>query len=604
MQQATAPVWTSPLREDSAASSWLGVLVGIAIGLVLCMAMIAGIFSTWRLRAMDMLYQPLDTRSPVAIVTIDDETLHEYGRLSSWSRTRYAELIEKLRVWGARVIVLDILLPEPADGDGVMSQALDSDVVLSAAGLGAPRFSSGVVRFPYLLQPVVEGGTIGHVNIFPDRDGVLRKLPLWVEGGGYTIPAMAWQSVALYLGVETVPPQSHPFTWAGREMPVDRSGQVILRYLGPAGSIPTYSMLDVMNDELPTGALSGRIVFVGATAAGMPDVYSVPVGGWMNGVEVQAQMTAALLAGQTLKPPSLITTLILTVLMAALAGWSIVRFRPSVSAIIVIIATLLLLRVAVYLFSHGILLDYFYPLLGMFAAYVGVGLWVLERERWKRASITSLFAGRASPQVVAYLQEQARRNALTAAETRFIVALFADVRGYTGFTEREDPRRVQSVINAYLAAFAEAVIDAEGVVTKYVGDRVVALFNAPYHIEHPVERALQAAVDGLHRLERLWEDPEMPRLSMGVGINAGMAIVGLVGSPRRYDYDALGDVVNVASRLCDLAPAGEVYVTEAIVALLDESWEMEMVGSLALKGRREPVVTYRLKSAIALEEIM
>ncbi len=604
MQRETAPAWTLPLREDNAASSWLGALVGAAIGLVLCLAMVAGVFSTWRLRAMDLLYQPLDTRSPVAIITIDDETLHEYGRLSSWSRERYAELIEKLRTWGARVIVIDILLPEPAEGDDALSEALDDDVVLAAAGLGAPRFASGVVRFPYLLKPIVEGGTIGHVNTFPDRDGVLRKLPLWIEGDRQPIPAMAWQSVALYLGVETLPPQSRPFTWAGREMPVDESGQVILRYLGPGGSIPTYSMLDVMNDELPAGALSGRIVFIGATAAGMPDVYSVPVGGWMNGVEVQAQMTAALLAGQTLHPPSLFTTFILTVLMAVLAGWSIVRFRPSASALIVITATLLLLRVAVYLFSRGFLLDYFFPLLGMFAAYVSVGLWVLEQERWKRASITSLFAGRASPQVVDYLQEQARRNALTAAETRFIVALFADVRGYTGFTEREDPRRVQSVINAYLAAFAEAVIDADGVVTKYVGDRVVALFNAPYHIEHPVERALEAAVDGLHRLERLWEDPEMPRLSMGVGINAGMAIVGLVGSPRRYDYDALGDVVNVASRLCDLAPAGEVYVTEAIVALLDESWEMEMVGSLALKGRREPVVTYRLKSAIALEEVV
>ncbi len=602
MQRATAPAWNLPLREDNAGSSWLGLLVGSAIGLLLCLAMVAGVFSTWRLRAMDMLYQPLDTRSPVAIITIDDETLHEYGRLSSWPRSRYAELIEKLRLWGARVVVLDLLFAESGEGDTALALTLNDDVVLAAAGLGAPNFTPGLVRFPYLLKPVIQGGVIGHVNTFPDRDGVLRKLPLWVEGEGQAIPAMAWQSVALYLGVEPTPPQPSSFTWAGRNMPIDKNGQLMLRYLGPAGSLPTYSMLDVMNDELPAGALAGRIVFVGATAAGMPDVYSVPVGGWMSGVEVQAQMTAALLAGQTLRPPSLITTLILTVLMAALAGWSIVQFRPSISALIVIAATLLLLRVAVYLFSRGILLDYLFPLLGMFAAYVGVGLWVLERERWKRASITSLFAGRASPQVVAYLQEQARRNALTAAETRFIVALFADVRGYTGFTEREDPRRVQSVINAYLAAFAEAVIDAEGVVTKYVGDRVVALFNAPYHIEHPIERAMEAAVDGLRRLERLWDDPEMPRLSMGVGVNAGMAIVGLVGSPRRYDYDALGDVVNVASRLCDLAPAGEIYATEAIVALLDESWEMEMVGSLSLKGRREPVVTYRLKSSVELDE--
>ncbi|GEM_PF-1323631 len=603
MQRGTAPAWHSPSRADKR-TGWLGLLVGLSVGLVLSLALLAGVFSTWRLRAMDLLYRPLDAHSPVAIIAIDDETLIRYGRVGSWSRKRYADLIEALRSWNARVIVLDVLLAERGAGDDALEAVLDDDVILATAGVGVPRPEAGVIQFPMLLKPVVEGGRVGHVDILPDADGVLRRLPLWVQGeNDPPVPAMAWQALSAYLGVP-IPdkPSTRPFRWAGREMPVDRHGQVIVRYLGPSGSVPIYSFGDVMDGNLPAGALDGRIVFIGVTAVGMPDVYSVPIGGRMNGVELHAQMAAALLAGQMLEPPSVWLSIVLTIVMASLAGWSIARLRPSISAGIVIFSALLLLRVATVAFAHGYLVDYLFALLGMLGAYVGVGLWALEQERWKRASITSLFAGRASPQVVAYLQELSRRNALTSAETRFIVALFADVRGYTGFTEREDPRRVQSVINAYLAAFAEAVIDAEGVVTKYVGDRVVALFNAPYHVEDPVERALEAAIDGLQRLERLWEDPDMPRLSMGVGVNAGMAIVGLVGSPKRYDYDALGDVVNVASRLCDLAPAGEVYVTEAIVALADERWEVEMIGSLVLKGRREPVVTYRLKAALALDE--
>ncbi len=603
MPQVTAPIWTSPSRDDSR-SGGLGLLIGFSIGLVLTLALLAGIFTTWRMRAMDVLYRPLNASSPIAIVAIDDQTLMEYGRLGNWSRERYAQLIRELRAWDARVIVLDILFAESGEGDRVLEETLDDDVILATAGVGVPRPAAGAIRFSTLLQPVVRGGRRGHVDILPDNDGVLRRLPLWVQGGDdLFIPALAWQAISAYLNVPVpVQPTGHPFVWAGREMPVDEHGQVIVRYLGRAGSIPTYSFRDVLEGNLPPGALSGRIVFVGVTAVGMPDVYSVPIGGRMNGVEVHAQMASALLAGQMLKSPSVVLSVILTILLASLAGWWMARLRPFVSAMLVIIMAMLLLRLSVFLFTRGYLLDYLFPLLGMLAAYIGVGLWTLERERWKRQSITNLFAGRASPQVVAYLQELARRNALTSAETRFIVVLFADVRGYTGFTEREDPRRVQSVINAYLAAFAEAVIDAEGVVTKYVGDRVVALFNAPYHIENPVERALEAAVDGLQRLERLWEDPEMPRLSMGVGINAGMAIVGLVGSPKRYDYDALGDVVNVASRLCDLAPAGEVYITESVVAMADEQWEVEMIGSLVLKGRREPVVTYRLKAALGLDE--
>jgi class 3 adenylate cyclase len=126
---------------------------------------------------------------------------------------------------------------------------------------------------------------------------------------------------------------------------------------------------------------------------------------------------------------------------------------------------------------------------------------------------------------------------------------------------------------------------------------VAAIFNAPLPMEHPVDQALQAAQDGLKRLRKLWQDkPDLMRMPMGVGIHAGATVVGLLGSSQHPEYDAIGDTVNIAARLSTYAPAGEIYVTEAVVASAGKKWSFDPLGVVQVRGRYEPVLAYRLRT--------
>jgi len=210
--------------------------------------------------------------------------------------------------------------------------------------------------------------------------------------------------------------------------------------------------------------------------------------------------------------------------------------------------------------------------------------------------LSLLLQGRASPRLIARLIETPDGEKLLNTDVRFVVALFADVRGFVRLTEGQDPRTVREAASHHLACFTDAVVEAGGIVTKYVGDMVAAIFNAPLPMDQPVDQALRAAQDGLKRLEKLWQEKSnMMRMPMGVGIHAGAAVVGLMGPSQHPEYDAIGDTVNIAARLSTYAPAGEIYVTEAVVASAGKEWSFEPLGVVQVRGRYEPVLAYRLR---------
>ncbi|MCX7854936.1 MAG: adenylate/guanylate cyclase domain-containing protein [Anaerolineae bacterium] len=573
----------------------IGSLIGTLTGLLISLAAYYDLLPNWAAKVGDLFHIPGGTRSPVAIIAVDAEALQQYGQPDQWSPEQYAVLFQRAYESRARVVALDFLLLPPVEE--ALPETLPNGLIIwPSVGVGMPSIRDGGVVFPYLLRPLSEARITGHINLLPDSDGVLRRVPLWVQTGAETIPALAWRAAALYLQAAIPPPTNSAFRWAGFTLTPDKAGQIQIRYPARPGSIPTYSLRAFLEGDLPSETLAGRILFVGVTAREGAEVYRTPVGE-MTGVEVQAQVATALLSGSVLTPVHLYLNILLILAVSIASGMAVARIRPLLLlAVILPIISGSVLALTVAGITQGQKMDPFHPLVGIVLASLTAGLWRSHDERRRRARLALLLQGRASPRLIARLIETPDGEKLLNTDVRFVVALFADVRGFVRLTEGQVTRMVREAASHHLSCFTDAVVEAGGIVTKYVGDMVAAIFNAPLPMDQPVDQALRAAQDGLKRLEKLWrERPNMMRMPMGVGIHAGTAVVGLLGSSQHPEYDAIGDAVNIAARLSTYAPAGEIYVTEAVVASAGKEWAFEPLGVVQVRGRYEPVLAYRLR---------
>lgn len=571
-----------------------GLLIGTAVGLFLVFALYLDLCPAERLPLNDLLYPSSDDEAPIAIVLIDEGAVHRYGQPERWPADHYRTLVLALREAGAQVVALTFPV-SPQVEDALASLPGAENIVLPVIGAGVPFAGNGRFMYPYLLGPEPGRFSVGHINLVPDADGVLRRLPLWVSEPGRAVPALAWQAVARYLNAPPPLPIGGPFQWAERTLVPDPAGRVSFYF--SSAPIPAYRIQNPAEPNLPADVLNGRIVFVGFLREGARDVYRTPAGR-MSDVQFHAHAAAALLLGLTLSPSPALSAA-LTLVASWIAGWVVARFRSRLLVLTGLVGLSAGLVLTLYRFYQNRLqVDVATPLVGVLLSAFLTAFWRSRDYFQRRNLLLHRLQGRISPHLLNRMVTGPDSQRLLAPDIRFVAVLFADVRGFVRLTEGQDPRKIQETINAHLAQFTQAILDADGAVIKYVGDMVAAVFNAPVTIARPADQALRAALDGLRRLRDLWKQhPEMVRMPMGVGIHVGPAVVGLLGPSEHGEYDAIGDTVNVAARLSTYAPAGEIYVTEAVVAMAGKEWGFEPVGTLRLRGRYEPVIVYRLKEA-------
>lgn len=583
------------MKQSSAGlrQSLRGLLVGTLVGLLLVCALYLNICPAERLPLNDLLYPSSDDVAPVAVILVDEEAIHRYGRPERWPADLYRTLILALREAGAQVIALTFPIPPQAE-EAIASLPGAEDIVLPVAGVGVPSAGNGRLVYSYLLGPEPGRFSVGHINLVPDADGVLRRLPLWAGEPGRVVPALAWQAAARYLNIPTPLPTGRPLRWAERTLVPDPAGQMLFYFPAP---IPTHLIHNPMEPGLPADVLKGRIVFVGFLPEGTQGAYRTPAGR-MSDAQFHAYAAAALLLGLTLIPSPALTA-VLILLVSPIAGWTVARSRSRVLILAGLVGLSGGLVLSVYgFYQNRLLVDVAFPLVGILLSAFLAALWRSREYSLRRDLLTHRLKGRISSRLLNQMAMDPDSQRLLAPDIRFVAVLFADVRGFVRLTEGQDPRRIQETVNAHLAQFTQAILDADGAVIKYMGDMVAAVFNAPMTVARPADQALCAALEGLRRLRDLWnQNPEMVRMPMGVGIHVGPAVVGLLGPSEHGEYDAIGDTVNVAARLSTYAPAGEVYVTEAVVAMAGKEWRFEPVGTLRLRGRYEPVIVYRLKEA-------
>jgi adenylate cyclase len=441
----------------------------------------------------------------------------------------------------------------------------------------------------------------GYFNMIPDPDGAVRWFPMTVLFGGEFFAPMALVSLSRYEdGASTAITLSRwgvdDIRLGRRSVPVDRYGRLLINFLGTEGTIPTYSAAAVLDGSLPAEALKDKLVLLGATAVGIYDLRVTPFSGNFPGAEVQATIMDNLVRGNFIRTPpfGLIIMLVILLLLAVLMGLVLPRLSAAWALIFTLAIMEAYLGINYYLFSRpGLQLELFYPLVLIVLIYLGVTMHRFLAEERERERIRKTFESYVAPTVVQEMLKHPEQLRL-GGERREITVLFTDIRGFTTMSENLDPEALVKLLHDFLNPMSNIIINQGGTIDKYMGDAIMALFGAPLiQAEHPrmACRAALEMVASLEALNRTWTEQGRPPLKVGVGVNSGPVAVGNMGSDRLFDYTAIGDNVNLASRLEGLNKyyGTSILISDATAQALDHGFILRDMDLVKVKGKAQGV---------------
>jgi len=591
-------------------------LIAIAVTMLSWVGLSLGAFQGIQPRLVDSLFPAVGADERIAVVLIDEESIDAVGRWP-WDRSVHADLLRRLA--GAERIGYDVTFTEPsdADADRELARAIgDAGNVVLAAGTQFSSRTGDVPSADRYFPPVRALATaalaVGHVHVFPDGDGVVRALaPVVAVPGNRFVPSLA---LALAL---TDPPKTE-FSLASKGVRtldgVVPTREAHLMDINYTDSFDSYSAIDVLKDDVPEGAFEGRTVLVGASALGLGDSRLTPLDkrGGQAGVLIHANALNTTLTGAYLRHDSTALTLLWVFAIALLVALGVSYPRLGLTPFAPIVVGSAVVAVAFRRFDSGAVMNLVYPAFAVgltTLAAIGTRYFTELRERRR---VTQVFGRYLSKDVVdEVLAAPSAAVATLEGASPVISVLFADLRGFTSASEGLPPATVVTALNMFLDAMTRAVMEEQGTVDKFMGDCVMAFWNAPRPEPRHAERAVRAAllmqryIDEAMKLE---EVAALPVRGCGVGVATGEAVVGNIGSAQRLDYTVIGDTVNTASRLCGVAEAGEVVITEGCAAAVGDAFVLGAMPPVSVKGKEEPLVVFCVtahgvtESAVTLPE--
>jgi adenylate cyclase len=562
-----------------------------------------------------------DPTLPVRIVDIDEDSLKKVGQWP-WPRTVLAELVEKLGENGAAAIAFDMVFPEPdrmspanavqywppsplLDGLKREVEKLPSNDDVFAQAIGEAPVALGFIASPYvdalpeskagfahggddprlfahyypgaavslkILQTPAQGA--GALNWIPEYDQIIRRMPMVVRVGDALYPSLAADVLRLAQGASTYVIKSSGASGEQAfgestgivsikigdfEVPTEANGQMWIRFTSQSRDryLPAWK---VLNGEIGEAELAGRILLIGTSAAGLLDLRATPLEASVPGVELHAQAVEQILQGTFLfrpdfaTPAELLYILILGLLIAVL----IYRTGALGSALLGAVAVAAVIGISWYAFDKfGWLVDPVYPTIALSAIYLAGSSFVFLRTERERNRVRNAFSHYMAPALVERLAAEPDRLKL-GGETRDMTLLFSDVRGFTTISEGLDAEELTRFLNSLFTPLSNIILDEQGTIDKFMGDALMAFWNAPLDDEKHPSHACRAALRIMNEMETLnarWreeaEAKERPfkEVKIGIGVNTGVCCVGNLGSETRFDYSVIGDNVNVASRL-------------------------------------------------------
>ncbi len=567
----------------------------------------------------------------IAIIDIDEKSLKALGQWP-WSRDKVAKIVKNLTDAKMGILGFDMVFAEKdrtsikSDHDKILADTLKTspailgfvfnlennstnnlpplqNAIFSQVGLN--EFNNYMIKakgyttnIPLLQQSAYSSGSF---NMIPDSDGVVRYVPLVFSYEGGIYPSLTLEMFRAMLGVQIVNINYdengiESIKVADITIPTDRYGRVFVNYTGSKKHYTYISALDIYNNTFKKSSVEGKILLLGTSASGLLDLRSTPFSSTFPGVEIHANVLDNIINQNFISTPSF--TLGQNIVLIFAITLFLVFILDLLSATLATIFSLLFLvalyyGLYFYMFKEGILLNFLYLFLTSLFTIFYMFYKKLFVESKQKDLIKQKFAKKVSPAVV---DELLKDDLDLSAKEGEVTIFFSDIRSFTTISEKfESASKLLVYLNSYLSFMSEIILNHKGTIDKYIGDAIMAYWNAPIKQDSHADLCLQSAIKQTQALSEL-NKTLSPPIAIGIGIHTGVATIGEVGSQNRSDYTIIGDSVNLASRLEGLTKAykAEIIISEDTKKKLKQSYKIRELDTVAVKGKDKSVVIYEV----------
>ena len=563
----------------------IGILIGLLIIVLFSFNWIQNLeLITYDYRMILKSQFQFNTQEEIVVVTIDDQSINKLGTWP-WPRRYHAQLIAKLNQAGAKTIAFDILFQNTRDDDEVLAQAMAeaNNVILPykldvSAYRNTFDFSNTEYKVNNIKYPVAEfrknTSEMGYLNLLTDHEGTIRRLHLLNHEGSKPFAI----SIA-----EDYSKQSKVF----------QNDELLLDFKAAQGYFKEIPYYQVLNNNFNPKLFQDKIVLIGAKGNSFQDYLATPLAaikGYLPGVMIHATIIDNYLEDSFMQQLETPVIYLLTILFSILIAWIYYQLSPIYSLVssILILISVVIINLAIFVYF-----DFFIPLLP-FALVVIINLiisllsWYLKIER-RRSKLKTTLGRYLAPEVIKEVLQLSEENYLQG-QRKDITVLFVDINSFTEFSEKHSSQEVVTLLNKYLTLITEVTFAHAGTLDKFLGDGVMIFFNAPTKQTNHAIKAVNLAIDLQNKIQ---DDPELP-LSISIGINTGPAVIGNIGSTKRSDYTAIGDVVNTAARIEGITPGNEIYIGDGTWQKLGNKFEVQLKSKVRLKGKSKNQSIYRI----------
>jgi adenylate cyclase len=610
-QSSTRSSMTDRLFENRRVRRRLqvGLVIGVAVGSLVAIAASSGSLNPYEPRFEDIFYNPRTPSGQVVLIAVDDKTVDDFG----WpiERATHGAFLYALLRGHPKVVVLDFVLPDATASaeDTFFAEIIQraGKVVQPVLGIEATRYPPLPHQFPAfdsVLKPVpvlrTPNTTLAHDMIYPDPDGVVRRVPLAIDAPGTEYPALGLAAVALYQNRDpAVKLETGQVVFGDTHIPVDDSGQMLINY-SQRNAIKRISYTDIAQGKADYGLLEDKIVLVGPITKGVPESYSVPFAAsdaQLYDVEIQANVIETLLGQFFLREQDNVSRIALILVVSVIGAVSLIQFSRIYAAVLAIIYFGAFMVYAFWRFDSGIILAPLDIILVLLLLMVLTMLYRYFAEERTRALIARLFLGTVAPESVEEVLALYDRGALSLTGGRMEVSVLSiTLRGLAPLSEASAPEAVLQVMNEYSARIFEIVFRHGGSIYSEVANTIIAMWNMPLsHTDHAI-RAIRAALEIRQQLIKMQGSAsEQAHVESGLGVATGPVVAGRLTASARAEYSIIGDVVNLAERLSILATPNRIYIDNATREQANNGFESQKSQAIHIRGKKDPVQSWELE---------
>jgi adenylate cyclase len=621
VQNSTSPItallfklWRRTFSPRGVRRFQVGAVAGLLVGLIVSGLILLGTLKPFEPALSDWLYRQHTASDKIVIVAVDDAATDSYG----WplERLTLRAFFANVPRFQPRLIVSDVLLTDTgsqADDEFIAPVlARAGRLVQPILGLEATRFppeDSSFPSFESVLAPSATlrtpNTTLGHMMIYPDPDGVTRRVPLAIDVQGQRIPLLAVLAVALYDQAEPkIQISKTEMIVNDRHVPVDEHGQMLVNF-ARADSFKVIPFADLLQGKSDPTQLRDKLVLLAPMARAVTENFAVPVSVDTNryyNAQIQANAIDTILTGKFLREEDRIVLIEVVLVLAIVGGLTLPRMPWIYGAVVTMGYLAAYLLYAYQRADSGIIVTPLYAILTLLLTYLFAVVYRYFSEERSRAYISRMFHGRIAPETISQVTEMYAQGTLSLAGGRHqVTVMTATLREIATLSEGTAPETVIELLDRYSAAITDTVFRMGGSVSSQIGNTVIAVWNFPFKQPNHAEQAVRAAFEIQREIERRHPDDDQVEVGAAIGLATGAVVVGQL-SKAQTDYSLVGEVVTLAERITALASPGQVYISPDTREQLGKEWDTRHIHSLRTRGKKEPIFVWAVEEKPKVEE--